>query len=236
MISKVSFSFLVCFIFITQLTFAQKSIQLISSFAKFLETQSDKSSFPETYHFETAFEVEQQSSKDTVSKYYILTNRDQKYFGMSSNLKAREMMVFDLQMDLLIVFCKIDSTEYAISGPLSFFNSTQNETYSFHKENTSIYTSENEKEKLTITLSNDKNYNDYGLKKGFWMINQESSTVNTPLSEKGIILKIETLDKTTHEKTVSTITNKFNYSKSYSVENSTLLDFGILTDSTFHKR
>lgn len=236
MLLKTTLSIFMLCLYSTTYTYAQESLQLISSFAKFLEEKSDKSNFPSEYTFQTAYKIAQHNSKtDSTTEFYILTNKNKKYFGMTSQLNVKEVMVFDINLDLLIVFCQIDTTKYAISGPLSFFNTTKKDNFNFTKKEENKYYSKTNNEEITLTISQDLKYSDYGLKKGFWMINQESSSVNTPLSKKGVILIIEKLDKASNLKTTSSVVEKLEYQKIYSIEESKILDFGILTDSTFYK-
>ncbi|NME67410.1 hypothetical protein [Flammeovirga aprica] len=214
---------------------AQESMKLISSFAQFLEEKSDKSSYPEQYHFDFSFTVKQNSPTESKT-FYILTSKTKKYFAMTSALEANDMIVFDTDLDQMIVFCKIDTSKYAISGPLSFFDTNKSSLskYNFTKTAPNVYT--DSQKHIEIVLTQDSKFNNYGLKKGFWMIIQESSTLDIPLSEKGTILNVKKLEKGTSEGTSYSIIERNDININHSIKKSRLLDFSILADSTFMKQ
>lgn len=222
--------FLILFYLLSHSNFGQGNFHFLASFAQFLEEKSDKKLYPETYHFDYAFEVEQVSNSE-IKTFYILSSKNNNYFGMSSNLNGNETLLFDISLDQLILFCHLDSNQYAISGPLSFFNNNINSSmeYNFKKINDETYI--DEVNQLKITLTQKEEYNNYGLKKGFWMIIQESSTLEFPLSEKGIILNLEFQN----QKTAYTIKNRYDINIHFSIQKSKLLDFSILSDSTLNK-
>ncbi|KXX71969.1 hypothetical protein [Flammeovirga sp. SJP92] len=210
-------------------------MKLISSFAQFLEEKSDKSIYPEQYHFDFAFTVKQISPTES-KDFYILVPKQEKYFAMTSALDARDIIVFDIELDQMIVICNLDSSQYAICGPLSFFDTNKNTDikYNFIEQQPNVYKDDNHN--LEIVLTQDSEFNNYGLKKGFWMIIQESSTLDIPLSEKGIILKVKKLDKKSGKNTSYDITERNDININYSIKMSRLLDFSILADSTFIKQ
>ncbi|MBD0402789.1 hypothetical protein [Flammeovirga sp. EKP202] len=210
-------------------------MQLISSFAQFLEEKSDKSIYPDQYHFDFAFKIKQIGPTESI-EYYILTSEKEEYFAMTSQLEGNDVIIFDIKLNQMIVVCHLDSSQYAICGPLSFFDSNKSisEKYNFIENEPNVFVDHDNK--LEIVLTQDSKFNNYGLKKGFWMIIQESSSLETPLSEKGIILRVKKMDDKSNKSTSYTVNERNDININYSIKMSKLLDFSILSDSSFQKQ
>ncbi|WP_156152398.1 hypothetical protein [Flammeovirga sp. OC4] len=231
---KIAF-FTLCLLFHNYNSSAQKSMQLISSFAQFLEEKSDKSLYPDQYHFDFAFKVKQIDPTES-KEYYILASEKEKYFAMTSHLEGNDVIIFDIKLNQMIVVCHLDSSQYAICGPLSFFDSNKNISgkYNFIENEPNVFIDHDNQ--IEIVLTQDSKFNNYGLKKGFWMIIQESSTLETPLSEKGIILSVRKVENKSNKNISYNVIERKDININYSIKMSKLLDFSVLSDSTFQKQ
>ncbi|NLR90169.1 hypothetical protein [Flammeovirga agarivorans] len=219
---------------ITSKLFAQTP-NFISSFAEYLEQQSDKENFKQEYTFDNAYEI-MQTKDGEIKTFYLYTPTQGNYFGLSQKESDSEVMVFDLDLENIITFCTVQEEPFAICGPFSYFNQIQNDSTSYHfKKDKKLdkpfnYIFQNNTVATKVNLTNDKKFRNNGFKKGFWMIIQETSTQEIPLYQKGAILEIMKTDKNgkliTHAKANSPKT----ISKVFSLTNRKLMDFGVLSD------
>ncbi|AZQ61216.1 hypothetical protein EI427_02960 [Flammeovirga pectinis] len=217
---------------------AQNTPQILSGLTDYIETISDKNSFPDEYHFDYAYKITHIHSNDSIENFVIYSPKEGDYFALSKDLSDTELMVFDLTKNYLLTFCTIDKEQYAISGPLSFFDQfkVDQKVYKFSKklskEKKSLkekhisYTSTYNGVVTELDITKEKKFNNNGLKKGFWMIIQESNSTPTPLIEKGSILEIRT--KTSKNLSKASINEVIELDKNIILLNYKLIDFGAL--------
>ncbi|QWG08818.1 hypothetical protein EO216_02765 [Flammeovirga kamogawensis] len=222
----------------TTFLFGQNTPKILSGLTDYIETISDKNSFPDQYHFDYAYKVTHNHSNDSIENFIIYSAEKGNYFALSKDLSDTELMVFDLSKNYLITFCSIDNNQYAISGPLSFFDQfkVDQKVYNFTKnlekgkDKKKIkhisYTSSYKGVITEIDITNEKKFKNNGFKKGFWMIIQESNSTPTPLIEKGSILEIRT--KTSKNQSKASINEVIKLDKNIILSNYKLIDFGAL--------